>query len=419
MFCPSCGAEVQETKFCQNCGKPLPVDAPTEPAVAETMPEPIWPEQAQQPVDDMPQPIWPQDQTQTAQFDATAQIPQQAEYKQADFSGFDAVGTPQPPFEDNPSIGYEPINTSNQAPGAALVLVIVGLILSLLFVTFLPGIVCSIIGLVLNAGYEKKGYDNTRKTPTLIVGIIGLVIGIAFAVLSIAFGLGIAQVISEVEEEGASPTAITDVNGNRDSTEAARSQGATTNRGVGANPDYIDSIFHDDEYNPTFYAVLELTGAQMNELLDLYNFEFDSSTDTWYADDGSFYGAEGSSGTLDKNALGNLSAGAANDTVCLVLAVAGYDSPSKAFDALTKDVKVEDTIGIDDLFLAKVSNSSNAKYLVAGIGSGGDVQMFIVFTDKSISSGLFEELTGTDVGASVDEVWKAIKSEGLADTILG
>ena len=58
MFCPSCGASVSATKFCENCGRPLPDAQGTSPI-----------EQPTEPVSDYAQPgVQP-----------TAQMPQQAE----------------------------------------------------------------------------------------------------------------------------------------------------------------------------------------------------------------------------------------------------------------------------------------------------------------------------------------------------
>ena len=89
------------------------------------------------------------------------------------------------------------------APNTAFGLAIAGLVLSLLAVTFVPGIICSIIALVLNGRYNKSGLYNRHKTSTFVMGVIGLVAGIASAVALAYFLLFAKSVVTEIEEQSA------------------------------------------------------------------------------------------------------------------------------------------------------------------------------------------------------------------------
>ena len=427
MFCGSCGAELNPSlKFCENCGAPVAPQMQAA-AQAQTVPQAQAAPQAQAvpvgqceaPSADSPQPPYQQ------------AVPTQPPYQQA-------VPTQAP--------------SGNLAPNAAFVLTIVGLVLSCLFVTFLPGLVCSIIGLVLNSGYSKKGFNNPRKTATNVLGIIGIVIGVLCLVLCIFIGVVTAQVIDEAERQGIDITTdsvevTTDSSGHinisvRDSSagaskasasaasSAAASSGASSassSSSAGANASassaassggatsaktagvYDDAKFHDAEWNPTMYSLLELSGAEMQDLLDDYNFSWDKTINAWTASDGSQFGVYDASGLIDKDAIEVLPKGAAGQSAAFGLTVEGYATPGKALTALTGDVVTEDLYsGDDDVAFAVVYGPSMVRHLVAVTETDSNEQTFLVFTEESIANGVFESIVGVNAGSTMDEVWQAV-----------
>ena len=436
MICPTCGAQVHDgLKFCENCGTRL------EAAQAPAMPaeQPIEP--AGQPVAPLEQPTasavaytseapadsaWEAQPQQAHQTDPTMQMP--AQPGQAGGGYVPPAGAPQPPYQQ---VAAQQATSGNRAPNAAFVLTIVGLVLSCLFVTFLPGLVCSIIGLVLNAGYNKKGFDNPRKTSTMILGIIGLVIGVLSLVLFIFIGVVTARVVDEIDKQGIdiateSVSVTTDSSGNINisvkdssgaassaaassasaSSSAASSAGSTTSQ-TGSSK-YTDSKFHDTEWNPTLYALLELSGTEMQDLLSDYNFSWDKASNTWTASDGSQFGAYGSNGLIGKDDIAALPQGAAGQANAYGLTVEGYSTPTAAFNALTGDLVTEDMYGDDKAFFAVVYGPSMVRHLVAVTETDTNEQTFLVFTEESIAQGVFESIVGTNIGATMDEAWQAI-----------
>ena len=500
MICPSCGAEVPQTKFCENCGNPLtialdqaasqgqpafpdqPAEAtaafPTEPvnpevAAAGFAAQPVFPGNQQTvplpdgqqtvPLSDGQQPVFPgNQQTVPLQGDGqavsdgmtyVAEVPGDAAWQAQPPQAYQADTTwqmpPQPdtgaaPGAAAPQPMYTKANTvnmppANRAPSAAFVLVIVGLVLSVLFVTFLPGLVCSIIGLALNAGYNKKGLDNPRKTSTMVIGIIGVVIGALCAIVIIVTGVLTAQVLNELESQGIDITADSvevtttssgaiNVTVNNSKSSASTSASAASSSAASstsssasdstessaasstASPavDYSASRYHDAEYNPTLFSIVELTGAEMQDLLDSYNFQWDDDYTGWVAADGSLYGATDIEGALGKSALAAFPKGAAGQPVVLVLTVEGYDTPTEAFNGLTKDIVTEDMCGDDDVFFGIVYGSPMVRYLVAVTETDDGEQTFLLFTEESISSGLFEDIIGVNAGSTMDAVWQTI-----------
>ena len=172
---------------------------------------------------------------------------------------------------------------------------------------------------------------------------------------------------------------------------------------------YEQSKYHDSEWNPTLYAVLELTGTEMNDLLEHYNFYWDDDYKSWIASDGSLYGAADLSGELSKSELAALPAGAAGQPVALYLTVEGYEKPAQALKALSADVLVIDEIDGDSIYFAQVENSKSARYLVCASDMGNGEQSFIVFTDEAVSGILFNDIVGFGAGNSIDDIWSVIK----------
>ena len=452
MFCPNCGADVPSTKFCENCGSPLsdvqnttPIEQPTEPLSDYSY-------AGVQPTDEMPQvaepsassyvaevpgdSAWQAQPQQAYQTGQTTQMPPQPDAG----SYMPSANGPQPPYRQ--SVPYNPPATGGIAPNAAFILVIVGLVLSLLFVTFIPGLVCSIIGLVLNAGYNKRDMYNPRKTATLVIGIIGIVIAVLCIVFTVFVGVLTTQVIDDAERQGidlsSSNVQVTTDSNNKpkvtvtDSDSSASASDESSAKSSGASDassssaasgsaskvfggTYDDSKYHDSAWNPTLYAITELSGAELTDLLEEYNYAWDEDISAWVFDDESMFMVTGVSGELSKSQIEKLPKGSAGELVAIGLYFPNYKTPASAFENLAKDVFVEDSFDLGTFHLAIVQNSASDRYLTLLIDDF-DGQMMLVFTENSISKGLFEELIGIDGGSSIDDVWELItgKTIGLA-----
>lgn len=232
MICPWCGAEVPETKFCSNCGAPLAgvqggaVDGypPQDDVLQPDSPVaggPTWQPSSDgfaQPSTD-PGVAATQPQREQAQVaggytapDAQAAASGGAEYSSAPHSAASPYGqtTSYSAPTGQPFTANYGTQSANVAPKGAFVLVIVGLVMSLLGFLALPGLVCSIVGLVLNARYNRQGMNNAHKTSTVVVGIIGLIVGL-LVMLTLAMGLVLfGEVENQFEENGYSITDFID-----------------------------------------------------------------------------------------------------------------------------------------------------------------------------------------------------------------
>ena len=443
MICPSCGAEVAETKFCENCGNPLPssqaqVAEPAQEAYPFGQPampsgaacaSPVGTPYGEPANSAYGAPVgtaygaeapgdaaWQSQPQQVYQASQTVEMP-----PQPDAGGYaPSAGSPQPPYGQ--SAPYQAASSGNKAPAAAFVLVIVGLVLSIMFVTAVPGIVCSIIGLVLNAGYNSRGLDNPHRTSTMVLGIIGIIIAvlcILFTIVALLLAVSVAdemdrQGVAYYSGEGISIT--TDSNGvvNVTVTDSSDS-GAASSSATPASPestgiDYYDSKFHDSQYNPTLYPIVELTGAQMCDLLEQYHFAWDDDSMGFEAADGAMFAVRGVSGDLTDEQIRGLPQGAAGEAIAIGMAVEGYLTPSHALSELTADVSVEKKLSVDDVTFAVVYGSPLVRYLVVVSDLGAHEQGFMLFTEQAIADGLFAEIIGFDAGSTIDDVWQLIEA---------
>ena len=406
-----------------------------------------------QPTDEMPQvtePVssyvaevpgdsaWQAQPQQAYQTSQTTQMP-----PQVDMGYTPSSGAPQPPYQQS-STYHPPIG--GKAPNTAFVLAIVGLIFSVLFVTFIPGLVCCIVALVLNAGYNKKGLNNPHKTATTVMGVIGIVIAVLCLAFSIAVGVLTAQMLDEAERQGIdlateNVQVTTDSEGNpkltvtdskssasatdttsKQSSSAAEASSSAASSGSAAssasaaagailNTAYEDAKFHDANWNPTLYSLVELSGAELTDLLESYNFTWDDEYYGWVAADGSMFAVSGITGEYSKSQIEKMPKGT-DGLVVMGLSVTGYSTPKSAFEALSNDVTVEDSYGYEDLYVGIIRNSASNRYLAVVAEDDGD-QMILLFPENSITSGFFEELTGVDAGSSVNDVWKFITGRSI------
>lgn len=486
MICPSCGSNVPDSKFCENCGAPLaaaqddatlnaqptvPADAVTQPEasmqpgapVAETVPigempgEAAWQAQTQQayqdgsagqvpgeavPIGEMPgDAAWQAQSQQAYQVGSTEQIPPQAVPGYAQ-----AQDAPQAPHPKGAAFDM-PSAAAGVAPKTAFVLVIVGLVLSALFVTFLPGLICSIIGLVLNSSYNKNGLDNPRTTPTLIVGIIGIVVAVMCALVLVFTTVIAVKAVEEAERQGitvstdsaqvsiTSSGAVNVSTSDSSSASSASSQSASasdasasaSSEAVPSTPvlppstaDYSDVLYHDAQNNPTLYALLELNGGEFSNLLNQYGYKWDSDVVAWISPSGSLYAANSMDEELNWEQIAAFPQGAAGQNVLQMLFVEGYDTPTAAFTTLATNVVVEDMYASDDVVLAVVYGSPMCRYLVAATSTGNAGEhTLLLFTEESIASGLFEQVIGVSAGSTMDQVWQAITGEHIGGYING
>ena len=162
MICPNCNAEVNELKFCENCGAALPAPASEQPA---------------------------QEAQQTAQQVARSVIePLPAAQPQAQ---------PQPqiqPQPQQPQLAYGAAPIGSNAP---FVLAIIALVCALLFL-FPISLILAIIALVMNSRQKKRGEASTKRGATTALGVISIV----FSILELLFAIAIAGAVWLAYESG-------------------------------------------------------------------------------------------------------------------------------------------------------------------------------------------------------------------------
>lgn len=393
MICPSCGADAGNAKFCENCGASL-MTAAQEPAGYAAKQSTV--EFAEAP--DAPSyGVEPEPPYRSEAYQQQASYQQPSPYQQ--------------------SVPYQPpVSQANMAPNAAFVLVIVGLILSILGATFLPGLVCSIVGLVLNAGYNKQGLNNPHGTSTKVVGIIGIVVS-ALVILSFVFlGIFAALIVNEAEEQGIDLTtsdASVSVNSSGVSVTVPGSSGSASSGGSASQGSQSgDALYHDSDYNLTMYALMELSGKEWVSLLDSYNFSWDSSENAWMASDGSIFAVTDGSKLLSKSEVEALPKGGVGKSVVLCQIVEGYSTPQAAYKALSGNIVAEEYSEKSDAVVAMVYGPSMVRY-IALIGPSGDAsgeQMVYLFTEDAVKGGALTSMLGYDVGSNLDEVWQSLMS---------
>lgn len=341
----------------------------------------------------------------------------------------------------------EPAPEKPKASSSAFVLVIVGLVLSILFFTCIPGIVCSIIGLVLNARNNKTGLENPRRTSTNIVGVIGLIVG-AVALCGLIFlGVVAKQVVDTVNENGwdisevqiirapdgslvirehsgaaagSTPVGVLPASSGSASSNAAATSASSESSSTGSasssaasssssgNVAAFDPACLDAAGNPTLYALFELSGSQLQSLLKADGFGWYEEITAWMRANNTIFEMVDRSGSVSRSDIDTYAVGAAGAPVVMVLSVEGYATPAAALDGLGANVSIGRRYEDDGAMFAVVSGSNGDQHLVLVTDTGNGEQTVLVYGEAAIKDGLFQSTIGIDVGSSIDEAWDII-----------
>lgn len=200
-FCPNCGTENNGGKFCCNCGTPLPVEQPVQPAQPEVAPqtasEPVQPQVIEQPVQPVAQPVAqpvsaPAPAPQPVMEPVAAPVAQPAA---------EPVAQPvyQAPVENVYAQSVAPDADAQKTNGMCKV----GFILSLVGIvtagiTSLFGLIFSIVG-IIGASKKKEKGKGMAIAGIIISAVILLCVGLFFSLIANEFNeafndLGISSV---------------------------------------------------------------------------------------------------------------------------------------------------------------------------------------------------------------------------------
>lgn len=387
MYCPTCGADVPESKYCQNCGSSL--------FVGET------PDAWGRPAEQASPAGQPSGAGQTADAAPTPDAGQQPY-------------TAQPPYPNQGAYASQ-APYSGVAPSTAFVLAIIGLVLGLLgfsLVTIIPGIICCIIGLVLNSKYNKAGQYNPHKTSTTVMSVIGLIAATLSIVFFVAIGAASIWFVNEYGDK-LDDAELEEIIDDFDDGGEWTPGGASGSASAMASASNVDPRVFDKRGNVTLYTLSELSGKEIVKALKARGYVWEESAQAWMASNGATFEVQDDGGMMSQDAIERISAGADGSSVAFAVLTVGYDTPAAALDALSGDVEIKDTCADEEgaIVFAIIEGTDGNKRLATISETGKKQQMVLFFTEDAVESGLFSEITGVSRGKSIDSVWKALNAK--------
>ena len=404
MYCPTCGADVPEMKYCQNCGSSLFVGAaPTASDVGEQSAKAI-PYESQAAGDRQ------ESGNVRTPYNDQSSFASQMSYTSQPSSGGQATSPAQGQYaSQTPYAGI--------APSTAFVLAIVGLVMGLLgfsLITIVPAVVCCIIALVLNSKYNKAGQYNPHKTSTTVMSVIGLVASALSLAFFVAVGIGSIWFFNEYGDELDSADieeVIESFDGERERTSSSAAASVLASSAASALG--VDERAFDSRGNATLYALSELSGKEISDALKARGYVWEESAQAWMASNGAVFEVQDDGGLMSQDAIERLDAGAQGDSVAYAALVVGYDTPAAALDALSSGVELNDTCADSEgaIVFAIIEGSDGNDRLVAVSETGKKQHMVFLFTEKAVESGLFSEITGVSRGKSIEGVWKVLNAK--------
>lgn len=260
--------------------------------------------------------------------------------------------------------------------------------------------------------------------PTKTLGIIGGILVVIIALLALVF-LGIMPMMNESNQSAGQNSPAAASAGSPVAEQASDSSDSASSEGVSAESespesdeseplDISDMRLYDSSYNPTLYALCELSGKDLQKLLDNCGFEWEPALTGWSAPDGSYFQVSNADENLSQDQIDELPEGASESAVVYSLVTEGYSTPLGALTEEAGDVVVKELFNkFDDIVFAIVYGPNKEQHLVYVTETAENEQTFLMFNEKAIAEGLFTDTVGVDAGSSIDEVWKVIS--GIQD----
>ena len=356
MFCPKCGAELDEdAKFCPNCGEKIEGAGvqPDEASAVEAEP------QAQPESQPLPQ-AEPQAQSQPQAESQSQPQPQPQPYVTGQEPGAPSGATQtqqqaqpqQPPYQPpQPTYGAGPQpGATNQVP------------------TQVPSAPSG-----MPAGSAAGAQKGNKTKIIAIVVVVALVLVGVFGFLLPRLGDG-------------SGSGSADVAYNEETGE-------------------YNALCLDENDNVTAYALVNLTGEQLNGLLEDNDYTFSSGI--YYRDSDlsmlSFQDEDFDS--LDQDDIEELPVGGDRDGFSLYLYFTGYDSLDDAYEGICNLEDNGDVVKDDssETLYARVEDAEGEPYILELSTFDGETYLMTISDDE------YFESFGFDAGGAVDDYWDTVE----------
>lgn len=420
MICPNCGQE-SSGKFCPQCGSPLeqeqvqvqtepiqaqetqevPADAaPTEPIVAESASETT---QAAQPGDSQGvygEPV----QSQYAQPEPQQSPYGQPETQQAQQAQQTPYGQAQPVYGATPQ-GMPPQPETQPWYGKTWVIV-------LFLLLFWP------VGIVLMWLKSCKWAKGAKIGVTVALAVL-LIGSISISVMAFNQVMNAVQNTPTRSSSVSRPSSTSKSSNASSSSSKGSSASSSTKSGSSQSNSAITADCIDSSGNPSLYAISQLDGKALEDLLENHiGYAWNSAESGWvFSKDNTVVAVINQSSTLGKSDVEKLAAAGGDTPVVYVVTASGISTLKQALNE--GNVVVEDTFTQTDGSGAAVFYGPNMQEMMV-IGTPdsdgtnyGNFSM-LIFNRKAFESGLASEKLGAgSQGMTMEQLWESMTGRKL------
>lgn len=160
------------------------------------------------------------------------------------------------------------------------------------------------------------------------------------------------------------------------------------------------------------YALMELTGPEVVQLMGQQQYEWDASKTYWVNPySASAVAATNKNGFWEKNKYEQATEKGALADAMVVNIVGGYENSERALAGNAKCV-VEDSYFMDDgSGIAIIYGPSMEEYLVLIVPYGESATEFDIYSKEAVGSGLLDQNESKISGGSFKDVWKSLTGQ--------
>lgn len=168
----------------------------------------------------------------------------------------------------------------------------------------------------------------------------------------------------------------------------------------------------DDHKNITLYAIMELTGPELTDLLQEQGYEWNSAKSAWLREvDGATFFALKETGqfTQADYQAATQKGGVAVAISCNI--VGGWKDAQAALSGNAKCVIEDSYFDANGSGIAIVYGPSMTEYLVIAQPSSESTSELDIYSKEAVGSGMLDQVYGGQLGGSFQEVWKTFTGQ--------
>lgn len=181
-------------------------------------------------------------------------------------------------------------------------------------------------------------------------------------------------------------------------------------------PVEFDDECTDRRGDVSVYALCELTGSELVELLEEQDYVWSSRDQMWLKGSGSaaLVACAPEASYLSREQMEELGRAVDEAGVSYRIVTSRYNNPRRAFDGVAGRVMVVEDVAYTDLGVVGVVQGTDPETRALVVATEGDGAMVVsVFGNEALAAGMLDERADRELGATIEDAFEALVGRSL------